>query len=119
MRAESEHDVILGEFLLTGITPLPKRETQIDVTFEVDAEGIYHVSAKNVKTGKVESITIKNGGGLSKDEIKFMIAEAEQYEEADKLHRRRLVEQNKLDDLCGTVQAHIDSGVCLLIPLLG
>jgi molecular chaperone DnaK len=75
---------ILGEFNLDGIAPAPRGMPQIEVTFDIDANGIMHISAKDKGTGKENKITIKSDSGLKEDEIKRMVAEAEENAEADK-----------------------------------
>ena len=74
----------LGMFDLTGIPPAPRGMPQIEVTFDIDANGIMHISAKDKGTGKENKITIKSDSGLKEDEIKRMVAEAEENAEADK-----------------------------------
>lgn len=73
----------LGRFQLVGIPPAPRGIPQIEVTFDIDANGIVNVSAKDKGTGKHQQIVIQSGGGLSKDEIENMVKEAEKYAEAD------------------------------------
>ncbi|MFL6117199.1 MAG: Hsp70 family protein, partial [Catenulispora sp.] len=77
----------LGMFELTGLPPAPRGLPQIEVTFDIDANGIVNVSAKDLGTGKVQSMVITGGSALPKDEIDRMMREAEQY--ADEDHRRR------------------------------
>jgi molecular chaperone DnaK len=77
----------LGMFELTGLPPAPRGVPQIEVTFDIDANGIVNVSAKDLGTQKVQSMVITGGSALSKDEIDRMQREAEQYAEED--HRRR------------------------------
>ncbi len=77
----------LGMFELTGLPPAPRGVPQIEVTFDIDANGIVHVSAKDLGTGKEQSMTISGGSALPKDDIERMMREAEQYAEED--HRRR------------------------------
>ena len=74
----------LGTFELTGIAPAPRGVPQIEVTFDIDANGIVHVSAKDKGTGKEQSMTITGGSGLPKDEIDRMVKEAEAHEAEDK-----------------------------------
>ncbi|MEL7089870.1 MAG: Hsp70 family protein, partial [Planctomycetota bacterium] len=81
----------LGKFHLTGIPPAPRGVPQIEVTFDIDANGIVSVSAKDKGTGKEQNITIQASGGLSDDEINQMVQDAEANAEADK-ERRELVE---------------------------
>ncbi|MPC17943.1 stress-70 protein, mitochondrial-like [Portunus trituberculatus] len=75
---------LLGQFSLVGIPPAPRGVPQIEVTFDIDANGIVHVSARDKGTGKEQQIVIQSSGGLSKDEIENMIKKAEQYAEEDK-----------------------------------
>merc|ERR1711953_48300 len=75
---------LLGQFNLEGIAPAPRGLAQIEVTFDIDANGILHVSAKDKATGKENKITIKASSGLSEDEIKNMIKDAEINEKEDK-----------------------------------
>merc|ERR1712038_2062942 len=82
---------LLGQFSLVGIPPAPRGVPQIEVTFDIDANGIVNVSARDKGTGKEQQIVIRSSGGLSKDEIENMIRNAEQYAESDK-QKRDLVE---------------------------
>jgi molecular chaperone DnaK len=77
----------LGKFQLTGIPPAPRGLPQIEVTFDIDANGILHVTAKDLGTGKEQKIEIKSGSGLSEDEIQQMVSDAEAHAEED--HRQR------------------------------
>jgi L1 cell adhesion molecule like protein len=89
---------LLGTFNLTGIPPAPRGVPQIEVTFDLDANGILNVSAKDSSTGKQETITIKNDKGrLSKTEIERMLAEAEKYREEDEKHQQRIVARNQFE----------------------
>jgi molecular chaperone DnaK len=89
----------LGKFDLAGIEPSPRGMPQIEVTFDIDANGILHVSAKDKKTGKEQRIEIKAGSGLSEDEIKRMIADAEANREEDKKFQELVGTRNKADQL--------------------
>ncbi|XP_062503193.1 stress-70 protein, mitochondrial-like [Corticium candelabrum] len=82
---------LLGEFRLVGIPPAPRGVPQIEVTFDIDANGIVHVSAKDRGTGKEQQIVIQSSGGLSKDDIEKMVQAAEQFSAEDK-QKRELVE---------------------------
>jgi molecular chaperone DnaK len=82
---------LLGNFDLTGIAPAPRGSPQIEVTFDIDANGIMHVNAKDKQTGKEQQITIKSSGGLSEDQIQNMVKDAEANAEADK-SRKALME---------------------------
>jgi molecular chaperone DnaK len=77
----------LGKFQLVGIPPAPRGMPQVEVTFDIDANGIINVSAKDLGTGNVQQIRIEGGSGLSEDEVKRMINEAESH--ADEAHRMR------------------------------
>lgn len=90
-----QHNKLLGEFNLEGIAPAPRGMPQIEVTFDVDANGIMNISAKDKSTGKENKITIKSDSGLSQDEIDKMIQEAEANAEADK-KQRTLIETRNL-----------------------
>ena len=78
---------LLGQFNLEGIAPAPRGMPQIEVSFDIDANGIVHVSAKDKGTGKEQAISIKSDGGLSEDEIKRMVDEAAANADADKKKR--------------------------------
>ncbi|KAJ3706615.1 hypothetical protein LUZ61_010320 [Rhynchospora tenuis] len=82
---------LLGEFELVGIPPAPRGVPQIEVTFDIDANGIVTVSAKDKTTGKEQQITIRSSGGLSEEEIKKMVQEAEMHAQKDK-ERKELIE---------------------------
>ncbi len=89
----------IGRFELVGIPPAPRGVPQIDVTFDIDANGILHVSAKDLGTGKEQSIEIKASSGLSEDEIQRMVQEAESHAEEDRKKKELVEERNKLDGL--------------------
>jgi molecular chaperone DnaK len=89
----------LGRFDLVGIPPAPRGVPQIEVTFDIDANGIVHVSAKDLGTGKEQKIRIEASSGLSEDEINKMVKEAEEHEEEDKKERERVEVQNEADSL--------------------
>lgn len=91
-REIAEHNKLLGQFDLTGIPPAPRGMPQIEVTFDIDANGIVHVSAKDKGTGKEQAISIKASGGLTDEEIDQMMKDAEAHAEEDK-RRKELVEQ--------------------------
>ena len=89
----------LGRFDLAGITSAPRGMPQIEVTFDIDANGILHVSAKDKATGKEQSIIIRASSGLTEEEIKRMVAEAEAHREEDRLTRERIEARNQADNL--------------------
>jgi molecular chaperone DnaK len=89
----------LGTFELTGIAPAPRGVPQIEVTFDIDANGIVHVSAKDRGTGKEQSMTISGGSALPKDEIDRMIREAEAHAEEDRKRREEAEARNSAEQL--------------------
>jgi L1 cell adhesion molecule like protein len=97
-RTMSKDNNLLGTFDLTGIPPAPRGVPQIEVAFDIDANGILNVSAQDKSTGKSEKITIKNDKGrLSKEEIDRMLAEAEKYKAQDDLQKEKIEARNKLE----------------------
>lgn len=92
-----QHNKLLGEFNLEGIAPARRGQPQIEVTFDIDANGIMHISAKDKGTGKENKITIKSDSGLSKEEIEKMIKEAEANAEADKKARTLIETRNSAE----------------------
>ncbi len=90
-----QHNKLLGEFNLEGINPAPRGMPQIEVTLDIDANGIMHVSAKDKTTGKENKITIKSDSGLTKEEIERMVQEAEVNAEEDK-KRKELIETRNM-----------------------
>ncbi len=89
----------LGNFELTGLPPAPRGVPKIEVTFDIDANGIVHVSAKDQGTGKEQSMTISGGSALSKDDIDRMVKDAEQYAEEDARRREAVESRNQADSL--------------------
>jgi molecular chaperone DnaK len=89
----------LGEFDLTGIPPAPRGVPQIEVSFDIDADGILHVSAKDKGTGKEQSIVIKSCGGLSDDDIERMVRDAEVNADADAKKKQIIESKNEIDSL--------------------
>jgi molecular chaperone DnaK len=89
----------LGTFELTGLPPAPRGIPQVEVTFDIDANGIVHVSAKDMATGKEQSMTISGGSALSKEEIDRMMREAEQHAEEDKQRREEVEVRNSAEAL--------------------
>ena len=92
-----QYNKMLGEFKLDGIAPARRGMPQIEVTFDIDANGIMHISAKDKSTGKENKITIKSNSGLSEDEIKKMIEEAEANAESDKKARTLIETRNSAE----------------------
>src|SRR6195256_3824722 len=94
----------LGTFTLTGLPPAPRGVPQIEVTFDIDANGIVHVSAKDLGTGKEQSMTISGGSALGKDDIERMMADAEKYAEEDRLRREEAEVRNRGESLAYTTE---------------
>lgn len=88
---------LLGQFSLIGIPPAPRGVPQVEVTFDIDANGIVHVSARDKGTGKEQQIVIQSSGGLSKDEIENMVKNAEQYAQQDKVKKDRVEAVNQAE----------------------
>jgi molecular chaperone DnaK len=103
-RERSSDNKSLGRFDLTDIPPAPRGMPQIEVTFDIDANGILNVSAKDVKTGKEQRIVIKASSGLSEAEIKRMVSDAETHAEEDKKFRDLVAARNKADATIHTVE---------------
>ena len=100
----------MGRFMLTGIAPAPRGIPQIEVTFDVDANGIVHVEAKDLGTGKSTDITITSSTNLSEDEINKAVKDAEQYAEEDKKRKTKVEARNKLDGLIFSVEQTMKEG---------
>src|SRR5690606_4259149 len=98
-RQMAADNVTLGRFQLTGIPPAPRGIPQIEVTFDIDANGIVNVSAKDLGTGKEQRITITASTKLSEDEIQQKIKEAEMYAEEDRKKKERIEIRNNADSM--------------------
>lgn len=96
-RADARANKSLGRFVLDGIPPAPRGVPQIEVTFDIDANGILNVSATDKRTGAAQHITITASSGLSEDEIQRMIADAEQHAEEDRQRRELIAARNAAD----------------------
>jgi len=96
-RPMSRDNKVLGTFRLDGIPPAPRGTPQIEVTFDIDANGILHVSAKDLGTGKDQKITIQGSSGLSKEEVEKMTKEAELHAEEDRKRKEAVEAKNQLD----------------------
>ncbi len=96
---QASYNKKLGTFELTGLPPAPRGVPQIEVTFDIDANGIVHVSAKDLGTGKEQSMTITGGSGLPKDDIERMMKEAEEHAEDDKKRREEVEIRNQAESL--------------------
>ncbi|XP_069987966.1 heat shock 70 kDa protein cognate 4-like [Penaeus vannamei] len=112
-RTMTKDNNLLGKFDLSGIAPAPRGVPQIEVTFDIDANGILNVTAVDKSTGKENKITISNDKGrLSKEEIERMVNEAQSYREEDAKQRDRIEAKNRLESLCFSVKSSInDSAV--------
>ncbi|KAG1737896.1 heat shock protein [Suillus paluster] len=95
---------LLGNFNLVGIPPAPKGVPQIEITFDIDADGIVNVAAKDKATNKDQSMTIASSSGLSDKDIERMVADAEQFAESDKARRDLIEESNKGESVCSDTE---------------
>nr|URW69962.1 heat shock protein [Bemisia tabaci] len=98
-REMASNNKLLGQFTLVGIPPAPRGVPQIEVTFDIDANGIVHVSARDKGTGKEQQIVIRSSGGLSKDEIENMVKSAEEYAQSDKIKKERVEAINQAEGI--------------------
>ncbi|MDX6273147.1 MAG: molecular chaperone DnaK, partial [Frankiales bacterium] len=98
-REMAQYNKRLGMFELTGLPPAPRGLPQIEVTFDIDANGIVHVAAKDLGTGKEQSMTITGGSALPKDDIERMMREAEQYADEDKRRKEQVETRNQAEGL--------------------
>lgn len=106
-RAMTKDNNLLGTFELSGIPPVPRGVPKIEVTFDIDANGILNVTAKDQSTGKSNQITISNDSRLSRSEIDRMVAEAEEYKAEDEAQRARFEMRNKLENYAFGVQSAV------------
>ena len=106
-RAMTKDNNLLGTFELSGIPPAPRGVPKIEVTFDIDANGILNVTAKDQSTGKSNQITISNDSRLSRSEIDRMVAEAEEYKAEDEAQRARFEMRNKLENYAFGVQSAV------------
>ncbi|MDX1590317.1 MAG: molecular chaperone DnaK [Balneolaceae bacterium] len=107
-RAKAQDNRTLGRFHLDGIPPAPRGVPQIEVTFDIDANGVLNVSAKDKGTGKEQSIRIESSSGLSEDEIEKMKAAAEEHAEEDKKVREKIEVLNKADSLIFSTKKQLE-----------
>jgi molecular chaperone DnaK len=103
-RTEARYNRTLGKFHLEGIMPAPRGVPKVEVTFDIDANGILSVHAKDTATGKDQKITITANSGLSEAEIQKMVKDAQENEREDKERREQIERRNKLDNLCYTIE---------------
>ncbi len=113
-RAMAEDNKSLGQFLLDGIPPAPRGLPQIEVTFEIDADGILNVSALDKGTGKAQSISISNTGGLSSEEVDMMRREADFFAEEDQRRQAIAVLRNEAENLIVSYEGALEDNAALL-----
>jgi molecular chaperone DnaK len=113
-RKRSLDNKSLGQFNLDGIEPAPRGTAQIEVTFDIDSDGILHVSAKDKKTGKEQKITIKASSGLNEEEIKKMINDAEANSEADQKFEELIQIRNQGDQLVHSTKKQLNDNKDLI-----
>ena len=107
-REMASDNITLGRFQLSGIAPAPRGIPQIEVTFDIDANGIVNVSAKDLGTGKEQKITITSSTKLSEDEINEKIKEAERYAEEDKKHKEEIETKNQAEGMLFEVEKQMN-----------
>ncbi len=98
----------LGKFHLVGLPPAPRGVPQIEVTFDIDANGIVNVSAKDMATGKEQKITISGTSGLAKNEVERMVKDAQSHEAEDKARRELIDARNQADSLAYQVEKTVN-----------
>jgi len=98
----------LGQFSLVGIPPAPRGVPQIEVTFDIDANGIVNVSARDKGTGKEQQIIIQSSGGLSNDDIENMVKQAEEFAEADKLKKEMVETVNSAESALHDIESKLE-----------
>ena len=103
-RAEARFNRTLGRFNLSGMMPAPRGVAKVEVAFDIDANGILSVHAKDTATGKEQKITITASSGLSEADIQKMVKDAAEHEASDKVRREQIERRNKLDSLCFTLE---------------
>merc|ERR1712242_491657 len=108
-RSMTEHNILLGKFELTGIPPAPRGVPQVEVTFEIDANGILNVAAKDKTTGGEESITISpDKGRPSEAEIEAMLKAAEEFAEEDRMMREKIEAKNGLESFAFGLKSQLE-----------
>jgi len=107
-REMAQDNKILGNFQLGGIPPAPRGVPQIEVTFDIDANGIVNVGARDKGTGKEMSVTVQSSGGLSKDQIENMLKDAEKYAEEDKKRKELIEERNRADQTIHDIESKLN-----------
>jgi len=107
-REMAKDNKLLGQFQLTGIPPAPRGVPQVEVTFDIDANGIVNVHARDKGTGKEQQIVIQSSGGLNKDEIENMVREAEANAEQDKINRERVEAINQAEGILHDTESKME-----------
>jgi len=107
-REMAQDNKLLGQFQLVGIPPAPRGVPQVEVTFDIDANGIVNVSARDKGTGKEQQIVIQSSGGLSKDEIENMVRNAEQFAEEDRKNRERVENVNQAESIIHDTESKME-----------
>jgi molecular chaperone DnaK len=103
-RTDAKYNRALGKFHLEGIMPAPRGVPKVEVTFDIDANGILSVHAKDTATGRDQKITITANSGLNEQEIQKMVSDAVAHEQEDKERKEQIERRNKLDNLCYTLE---------------
>jgi len=107
-REMAQDNKLLGQFQLVGIPPAPRGVPQIEVTFDIDANGIVNVSARDKGTGKEQQIVIQSSGGLSKDEIENMVRNAEKFAEEDRIKKDRVEMVNSAENIIHDTESKME-----------
>jgi molecular chaperone DnaK len=115
-RAEAQNNRTLGRFNLDGILPAPRGVPKVEVSFDIDANGILSVHAKDSATGKDQHITITASSGLSEADIQKMVKEAAAHEAEDKVRREQVERRNKLDNLCYSLEKTLQENKANIPP---
>jgi len=107
-REMAANNKLLGQFSLVGIPPAPRGVPQVEVTFDIDANGIVNVSARDKGTGKEQQIVIQSSGGLSKDDIENMVKQAEEFAEADKVKKEMVETVNQAESAIHDIESKME-----------
>lgn len=107
-RAEARYNRTLGKFQLEGIPAAPRGVPKVEVTFDIDANGILNVTAKDTASGKDQKITITASSGINESDIERMVKEAQEHEAEDKRRREEVERRNKLDNLCYSIEKQLN-----------
>merc|ERR1711997_281125 len=108
-RDMAKDNKMLGNFILSGIPPMPRGQPQIEVTFDIDANGIVNVSAKDKGTGKEQNVVIQSSGGLSKDQIEDMVQQGEKFREADEAKKELIEEKNRVESMVHETEKQLEN----------